>query len=50
MKSNKTIIALLIIAIVGVVGLTIAYFSNSSSITNTFTTNPYGTTVTEEFI
>ena len=50
MKNSKSIIALLIIAIVGVVGLTIAFFSNSSTITNEFSTNPYGTTVTEEFI
>ena len=49
-KNSKTIIILLIIAIVGVVGLTLAYFSNSSSVTNIFSTNEYGSTVTEEFV
>ena len=50
MKNSKSIIILLIIAIVGVVGLTLAYFSNSSSVTNIFSTNEYGSTVTEEFV
>ena len=50
MKNKKTIILLLLIAIVGVVGLTIAYFSNSTSVDNQFTTQPYGTTVEESFI
>ena len=50
MKNKKSIIALLIIAIVGIVGLTLAYFSNSTDIENQFKTKPYGSTVTEEFI
>ena len=50
MNNKKTIILLLLIAIVGVVGLTIAYFSNSTSVDNQFTTQPYGTTVEESFI
>ena len=29
MKNKKSIIALLIVAIIGIVGLTLAYFSNS---------------------
>ena len=49
MKNKKTIILLLLIAIVGVVGLTLAYFSNTASIENTFNTKQYGTTVDEVF-
>ena len=49
MKNKKTIILLLLIAIVGVVGLTLAYFANTASVENTFNTKQYGTTVTEVF-
>ena len=49
MKNKKTIILLLLIAIVGVVGLTLAYFSNTASVDNTFNTKQYGTTVDEVF-
>ena len=49
MKNKKTIILLLLIAIVGVVGLTLAYFANTASITNEFNTKQYGTTVDEVF-
>ncbi|MBQ9318328.1 MAG: hypothetical protein IJR82_02155, partial [Bacilli bacterium] len=38
MKNRKSIIALLLVAIIGIVGLTVAYFSNSTSITNEFET------------
>ncbi len=50
MNSKKSIIALLLVAIVGVVGLTIAYFTNSANIENEFRTNSYGTTFVEEFV
>lgn len=50
MKNKKSIIVLLLVSIVGIVGLTVAYFSNSTEIENEFTTNPYGTTVEEEFV
>lgn len=50
MNSKKTTIILMLVLTIGIVGLTIAYFSNTSSITNIFSTNPYGTTVTEEFV
>jgi len=50
MKSKKLILILILVLTIGIVGLTIAYFANSSTITNTFNTNPYGTTVTEEFV
>ena len=50
MNNKKSIIALLLVAIVGIVGLTIAYFSNSTTIDNEFKTKSYGTTYTEEFV
>ena len=50
MKSKKTVIALLLIAIIGIVGLTFAYFANSTDVENTFTTKEYGTTYTESFV
>ena len=49
MKNKNMVIALLLVAIVGVVGLTIAYFANSSSVANTFVTGEYGTSVTQTF-
>ena len=42
MNNKKTVIALLLIAIIGIVGLTIAYFSNQTDVENTFTTKEYG--------
>ena len=48
-KSNKSIIALLIVLTIGLVGLTVAYFANSTDVANEFKTNPYGTTVEENF-
>ena len=50
MKKRKSIIALLIVAIVGIVGLTIAYFSNTDTINNVFTTKEYASEYTEEFV
>ena len=49
MKNKKTIILLLLIAIVGVVGLTLAYFANTANVQNEFKTKQYGTTVEEVF-
>ena len=49
MKNRRSIIALLLVAIIGIVGLTAAYFSNSTSITNEFETSEYGTDVIETF-
>ena len=49
MNNKKTIIILILVLFVGIVGLTLAYFANSTSVDNLFTTQPYGTTVTEEF-
>ena len=50
MKNRKSLIALLLVAIVGLVGLTIAYFANSTSVSNLFTTKEYETTYTESFV
>ena len=49
MKNRKSIILLLLVAIIGVVGLTVAYFTNTATIENEFQTNSYGTTVEEVF-
>ncbi|MBQ9318635.1 MAG: hypothetical protein IJR82_03300 [Bacilli bacterium] len=49
MKQRKSIIALLLIAIIGIVGLTVAYFSSSTSIENTFETSEYGADAIETF-
>ena len=49
MKNKKNLLVLLLIAIVGVVGLTIAYFSSSSSFENTFEASEYGSETIEQF-
>ncbi len=49
-KKNKSLIVLLLVLCVGLVGLTVAYFSNSTTIDNLFSTKEYGTTYIEEFI
>ena len=49
MNNKKTVVALLLVAIIGVVGLTVAYFTNTATIENEFQTNSYGTTVEEVF-
>lgn len=48
-KNNIPLFALLLLAIVGVVGVTIAYFTSTTSFENVFKTSPYSTEVTEEF-
>ena len=48
-KNKKTMIILLVLC-VGLVGITIAYFSNSATLDNLFSTKEYGTTYTEEFV
>ena len=50
MNNKKSVIALLLVAIIGIVGLTFAYFSNSTDVENTFTTKEYGTEYIEEFV
>ena len=48
-KNKKTIIILSVLLLV-VIGVTIAYFSNSDIFDNIFNTKPYGSTYTEEFV
>lgn len=45
MNSKKSIIAFLLVAIVGIVGLTIAHFTNIANIENEFRINSYRTMV-----
>ena len=49
-KKNKNFMVLLLVLCVGLIGLTIAYFSNSTSVENEFETAEYGTTYTQEFV
>ena len=49
MKEKKTIIILILVLFIGIIGLTVAYFANSTDIDNIFLTKPYGTTVEETF-
>ena len=49
-NKNKSLIVILIVLTIGLVGVTIAYFSNSTSIDNTFKTKEYGTTTDEDFV
>lgn len=48
-KSNKPLIALVLLAIIGVVGGTFAYFTSQATFANIFKTKPYSTELTEEF-
>ena len=50
MNNKKIILILILVLTIGLIGLGIAYFSNSTSFENLFSTNPYGSTVTEQFI
>ena len=49
MKQKKTIMILILVLFIGIIGLTVAYFANSTDIDNIFLTKPYGTTVEETF-
>ena len=49
-KINKSLIVLLLVLCVGLVGITIAYFSNQTTLENEFTTKEYGTSYEEEFV
>ena len=48
-KNKKSLVALLFVAILGVVGGTFAYFTSTDTFTNTFKTKPYKMEVTETF-
>ena len=49
MKNKKILLALVLVAIVGVVGGTYAYFTSTATVNNEFKTGTYATSVTEEF-
>lgn len=49
MKNKKILFTLVVVAIIGIVGLTFAYFSDTVTLPNSFKTKPYSTTVTEVF-
>lgn len=48
-NNSKTIIALILLAVIGVVGGTLAYFTSQAQFQNVFRTKPYSTELTEEF-
>ena len=50
MNNKKTILILILVLTIGLIGITVVYFANSTSIDNLFSTNPYGSTVTETFV
>ena len=50
MNNKKSLVALALVALVGIVGGTFAYFTSSAKLTNEFTTGTYSTSVTEEFV
>ena len=50
MENKKTLVALALVALVGIVGATFAYFTSSATLSNEFTTGTYSTSVTEEFV
>ena len=49
MTNKKSLIALLLVALVGVIGGTVAYYTSTSQLTNEFQTGTYSTSVKEEF-
>ena len=50
MNNNKALIALALVALIGIVGGTYAYFTSTSTLNNSFKTGTYATSVTEEFV
>ena len=50
MNNNKALIALALVALIGIVGGTYAYFTSTSTLNNSFQTGTYATSVTEEFV
>lgn len=48
-KSNKPLIAGILLAVVGIIGGTFAYFTSTDTFTNVFSTKPYVMEVTEVF-
>ena len=50
MKNKKSLMILLLVSIIGIVGLTIAFFASSTSVENEFLTSEYGSTHTATFV
>ena len=50
MDNKKSLVALALVALVGVAGATFAYFTSSAKLTSEFKTGTYSTSVTEEFV
>lgn len=48
-KNKKPLVALLLVAILGIVGATFAYFTSTDTFANVFKTKPYIMEVTETF-
>ncbi len=48
-NNKKTIIAIVLLAVIGIVGGTLAYFTSQAQFQNIFRTKPYSTELTEEF-
>lgn len=48
-KSKKSLVALVLVAVLGIVGVTIAYFTSTDTFENVFGTKPYSMEVTETF-
>ena len=48
-KNKKSLVALLLVAVLGVVGVTIAYFTSTDTFENVFRTKPYTMQVVETF-
>ena len=48
-KSKKSLVALLLVAVLGIVGATIAYFTSTDTFENLFGTKPYSMEVVETF-
>lgn len=49
MKNKKSLIALVALLVVGVVGVTFAYYTSTKTFENSFTTGEYGTIIREKF-
>ena len=50
MENKKALIVLALVALIGIVGGTYAYFTSTSTLNNSFQTGTYATSVTEEFV
>ena len=50
MENKKSLVALALVALVGIVGGTFSYFTSSTTLTNEFETGTYSTSVKEEFV